>query len=236
MSETEDKVILKKLREITKDKNHWSETIDYVGEKLDEEYSVEVRAKALWLLGEMGLNYPVQVKQYVEDIADYMDDNHMKLRERSLNALGRIGRADKDMILPYFDELMTMGNDESDDVRLAFIWACENIATNAPELFCESLNIFYELLFDSGERVRMEAPEMFRVMGKRKPEQVKPYLEKLEWISENDEHRVVRIHSAGAVRVTKKALEKSNKNFNKNYFKNIKSFKNEFFLKNSIVI
>ena len=119
MSETEDKVILKKLREITKDKNHWSETIDYVGEKLDEEYSVEVRAKALWLLGEMGLNYPVQVKQYVEDIADYMDDNHMKLRERSLNALGRIGRADKDMILPYFDELMTMGNDESDDVRLA---------------------------------------------------------------------------------------------------------------------
>lgn len=212
MSETEDKVILKKLREITKDKNHWSETIDYVGEKLDEEYSVEVRAKALWLLGEMGLNYPVQVKQYVEDIADYMDDNHMKLRERSLNALGRIGRADKDMILPYFDELMTMGNDESDDVRLAFIWACENIATNAPELFCESLGIFYELLFDSGERVRMEAPEMFRVMGKRKPEQVKPYLEKLEWISENDEHRVVRIHSAGAVRVTKKALEKSNKN------------------------
>ncbi len=212
MSETEDKVILKKLREITKDKDHWSETIDYVGEKLDEEYSVEVRAKALWLLGEMGLNYPVQVKQYVEDIADYMDDNHMKLRERSLNALGRIGRADKDMILPYFDELMTMGNDESDDVRLAFIWACENIATNASELFCESLNIFYELLFDSGERVRMEAPEMFRVMGKRKPEQVKPYLEKLEWISENDEHRVVRIHSAGAVRVTKKALEKSNKN------------------------
>jgi HEAT repeat protein len=212
MSETEDKVILKKLREITKDKDHWSESIAYVGEKLDEEYSVEVRAKALWLLGEMGLNYPMQVNPYLEDIADYMDDNHMKLRERSLNALGRIGRADKDMILPYFDELMTMGNDESDDVRLAFIWACENIATNAPELFCESLNIFYELLFDSGERVRMEAPEMFRVMGKRKPEQVKPYLEKLEWISENDEHRVVRIHSAGAVRVTKKALEKSNKN------------------------
>ena len=41
MSETEDKVILKKLREITKDKNHWSETIDYVGEKLDKEYSVD---------------------------------------------------------------------------------------------------------------------------------------------------------------------------------------------------
>ena len=192
MSGTEEKIILKKLREITKDKDHWSESIAYVGEKLDEKYSVEVRAKALWLLGEMGLNYPMQVNPYLEDIADYMDDNHPKLRERSLNALGRIGRAD--------------------NVRLAFIWACENIATNAPELFCESLGIFYELLFDSGERVRMEAPEMFRVMGKRKSECVMPYLEKLEWISENDEHRVVRIHSAGAVRVTKRALEKSNKN------------------------
>ena len=215
MSGTEEKIILKKLREITKDKDHWSESIAYVGEKLDEKYSVEVRAKALWLLGEMGLNYPMQVNPYLEDIADiadYMDDNHPKLRERSLNALGRIGRADKNLILPYFDEFMTMGNDESDDVRLAFIWACENIATNAPELFCESLGIFYELLFDSGERVRMEAPEMFRVMGKRKSECVMPYLEKLEWISENDEHRVVRIHSAGAVRVTKRALEKSNKN------------------------
>ena len=148
MSGTEEKIILKKLREITKDKDHWSESIAYVGEKLDEKYSVEVRAKALWLLGEMGLNYPMQVNPYLEDIADYMDDNHPKLRERSLNALGRIGRADNELILPYFDEFMTMGNDESDDVRLAFIWACENIATNAPELFCESLNIFYELLFD----------------------------------------------------------------------------------------
>lgn len=211
MSETEEKIILKKLREIRKDRDNWIESIGYVGERIDKDYSIEVRAKALWLLGEMGLNYPMQVKQYVKDISDYMDDNHPKLRERSLNALGRIGRSDKELILPYFDELMSMGNDESDDVRLAFIWACENIATNAPELFCESMDIFYELLFDSGERVRMEAPEMFRVMGKRKPECVMPYLEKLEWLSENDEHRVVRIHSAGAVRITKKALEKSKK-------------------------
>ena len=33
-----------------------------------------------------------------------------------------------------------------------------------------------------------------------------PYLEKLEWIAENDENNIVRIHSAGAIRVTKKAL------------------------------
>ena len=54
-----------------------------------------------------------------------------------------------------------------------------------------------------------EAPEMFRVIGKRKPEYVKPYLEKLEWIAENDENPIVRIHSAGAIRITKKALKES---------------------------
>ena len=54
---------------------------------------------------------------------------------------------------------------------------------------------------------------MFRVIGKRKPKYVEPYLDKLQWFADNDLHRVVRIHSAGAVRVTKKALE-ATKNIN----------------------
>ena len=73
----------------------------------------------------------------------------------------------------------------------------------------EKLDIFYEMISDSGQKVRIEAPEMFRVIGKRKPEYVKPYLEKLEWIAENDENPIVRIHSAGAIRITKKALKES---------------------------
>ena len=48
---------------------------------------------------------------------------------------------------------------------------------------------------------------MFRVMGKRKPQYVKLYLEKLQWLVDNDSHPVVRIHSLGAIRITKKALE-----------------------------
>ena len=64
-----------------------------------------------------------------------------------------------------------------------------------------------EKIQDRGVRVRIEAPEMFRVMGKRKPQCVKPYLEKLQWFAYNDTNPVVRIHSAGAVRITKKALE-----------------------------
>lgn len=208
----EDKEILKELREITKTKENWGEVIDDVANKLNENHSVIVKAKILWLLGEMGLNYPKQVETYIIDIAFCLEDEHPKIRERAVNALGRIGRADKNLIIPYFDKIMKMRKDQVDDVRLAFVWACENIATNAPELFCKKLDLFYEMIQDKGERVRIEAPEMFRVMGKRKPQYVKPYLEKLQWFVDNDTNPVVRIHSAGTIRITKRALKESDSN------------------------
>ena len=62
------------------------------------------------------------------------------------------------------------------------------------------MSVFAELLHDRDDRVRMEAPEMFRVLGRRRPEFVRPYIELLRAISETDGNRVVRIHCQGAVR------------------------------------
>ncbi|EPF27153.1 hypothetical protein HMPREF1221_00736 [Treponema socranskii subsp. paredis ATCC 35535] len=208
-NQTADRTILKELRAITKDKANWQTAIDDVAPKLGKHYSEDVKAKALWLLGEMGLYYPSLIQPHIKQIADYLKDDNPKLRARSVNALGRIGRADKTLILPYFDTLMDMRCDTEEAVRLAFVWACENIATNAPEFFCDKLDLFYALISDKGERVRIEAPEMFRVMGKRLPHSVEPYLEKLQRFAEHDPHPVVRIHTSGAIRITKKALEES---------------------------
>lgn len=208
MLEKDEKELLRKLREMQKSTQNWPDSIDDVAEKIDEKYSVNVKAKALWILGEMGLRHPQHVELHIERIAGYLEDDHPKLRERSINALGRIGRADKNLIMPYLDKLMITRNDEMGNVRLAFVWACENIATNAPELFCKKLDIFYDMIDDSNDKVRIEAPEMFRVVGKRKPVCVKQYLEKLQWIAENDEHSVVRIHCKGAIRITENALSK----------------------------
>ncbi|MBQ2961761.1 sister chromatid cohesion protein PDS5 [Methanobrevibacter sp.] len=209
MLKKDEKEILKELRDIQKDKENWKGHIDEIALKLNDNYSDNVRAKALWMLGEMGLQYPDLVKIHIEEISGYLENENPKFRERSINALGRIGRADKELAIPYLDKLMKAREDEDAAVRLSFIWACENIGTNAPELFCEKLDIFYEMISDSNEKVRMEVPEMFRVIGKRKHHYVEPYLDKLEWIGENDEHPVVRIHSKGAVRITKNALEEN---------------------------
>ena len=66
------------------------------------------------------------------------------------------------------------------------------------------MSAFAELLRDADDKVRMEAPEVFRVLGKRRPEFVMPYVEQLLQISETDENRVVRIHCLGAIKATGK--------------------------------
>lgn len=164
----DDERIMKELRQITRNKQSWQTNIDNVSSQLNSNSSIDIKAKALWLLGEMGLKYPNDIERHIEDIAGYLEDDDSKLRERSANAIGRIGRADKNLAIPYIDKLMKLKDDESENVRHAFIWACENISVNAPELFCEKLEIFYDMISDSSKKVRIEAPEMFRVIGKRK--------------------------------------------------------------------
>ena len=60
--------------------------------------------------------------------------------------------------------------------------------------------LFAALLYDADDRVRMEAPEMFRALGKRRSEPVRPNLGRLKSVSEAEPNRVVRIHCSGAIR------------------------------------
>lgn len=55
----------------------------------------------------------------------------------------------------------------------------------------EHMPVFAGLLHDIDEKVRMEAPEIFRVLGKRRPDFVAPYLDELHHIAETDTNRVV---------------------------------------------
>ena len=196
-----DAELYKVLGALTKEKDRWEENIPYVSSLLTHA-SVKIQAKALWLLGEMGLVYSWSVQDVVPTIASFLDKPEPRLRERAVNALGRIGRGDFRVIEPYWTGLFRFASDEEPKVRLAFIWASENIATNTPDIYEDHMPIFAELLHDADDKVRMEAPEMFRVLGKRRPEFVRPYLVQLREISETDKNRVVRIHCVGAIKAT----------------------------------
>lgn len=192
------------LGQLTKDKGKWEENIPFVSSLLVHD-SVKIKAKALWLLGEMGLAHPESVHDAIPAIAAFLDSAEPLLRERSLNALGRIGRADFSAIEPYWKDLFRLATDENEKVRLAFVWASENIATNTSDVYADRMPVFEKLLHDEDEKVRMEAPEMFRVLGKRKPELVMPYIEQLQRMVKTDENRVVRIHCGGAIKAMEKA-------------------------------
>ena len=197
-----DSELYKSLGALTKNKSVWEEQIPYVESLLSAD-SVKIKSKALWMLGEMGLAFPSSIKNSVDAIASFRNSTEPILRERAINALGRIGRGCFNSVEPYWNDLFRFAHDEDASVRLAFIWASENIATNTPDPYKDHMPLFAELLHDSDDRVRMEAPEIFRVLGKRKPDFVKPYIKRLRNIAETDSNRVVKIHCQGAIRAAK---------------------------------
>ena len=191
-------VLYRELGTLTKSRDKWEANIPYVSSLLASE-SIKIKAKALWLLGEMGLAFPSGIESHVPAIAAFCSCAEPLLRERALTALGRIGRSSYRLVEPYWEELFRFASDEAAEVRLSFIWASENIATNTPDPYENFMPVFAALLLDRDDRVRMEAPEIFRVLGKRRPEFVRPYIEQLHSISESDNNRVVRIHCLGAI-------------------------------------
>ncbi len=195
--------LYKALGKLTKNKEEWEANIPYVSSLLTSD-SVKIQAKALWLLGEMGLCYPDAVRESVSTIADFLDSEEPLLRERAVNTLGRIGRGNFDLIEPYWAGLFRFADDEEANVRLSFIWASENIAVNTPDPYRDYLPVYVGLLRDPDDKVRMEAPEIFRVIGKRRPEFVLPYIDTLQQIAGTDDNRVVRIHCAGAIKATER--------------------------------
>lgn len=203
-----EKELHRELRALTPKRHAWRENISWVGALLDIP-SPGIAAKALWLSGEMGLRHPAEVEPFVARVASFLEFPYDLLRERALNALGRIGRGRFESVEPYWQKMSGLGRDGHPRVRLAFIWASENIATETPDPYGDCLPLFAGMLHDPDDRVRMEAPEMFRVLGKRRPQMVEPYLETLRWMAGNDPHPVVRIHSAGAVRVVEKGSSNS---------------------------
>lgn len=199
---SDEKEVYQKLIELGKSKDNSNAIIPKIAKYLDFP-SNKIRAKVLWMLGELGLKNPQIIEPYVSKIAKELENEEPKIRERAVGALGRIGRGKIDLIKPYLPVILSKAKDSHPDVRMNFIWACENIATNTPEVFDTSMDIFAKLLDDEGIRVRRESPKIFRVIGKRCPDLVEPYIKKLKIIAENDLDNVVKVHATGAVKAAK---------------------------------
>ena len=93
--------LYKELGILTKDRSRWQESIPLLSSLLTD-YTVKIQAKALWLLGEIGLAYPLSVQDSLPAIASFLASPVPLLRERAVNALGRIGRGSYHSVEPYW--------------------------------------------------------------------------------------------------------------------------------------
>lgn len=192
--------ILKWLTQINKTPIEWEEAYPIVLRCL-EMNDVKVLAKSLWTIGEMGYRYPHLIDDTTfKKILLFMNNTDAKIRERAINAFGRIGRSNPKIVKPYIPMLLSLSKDINDNVRMAVIWASENIASNSPTFFEKHMKVFGDLLTDSSNRVRIEAPEIFYVIGKEHPEYIRTYKSKLKKIAEEDSHIAVRAHAQRALK------------------------------------
>jgi hypothetical protein len=65
----DEKEIMEELRSLTKRKDKWQTSIEDIAIMLNGIYSSKIKAKVLWLLGEIGLKYPLQVQFHIDKIA-----------------------------------------------------------------------------------------------------------------------------------------------------------------------
>lgn len=168
-----------------------------------------VIAHACWAAGMMGFARPGLLRAELPRLARLMRHADPAVRDKAIWALGRIGRADPAPAKRYLPRLLASAADPDPRVRLSMIWACENLATVRPEWFAAAVPLFIGLLDDPDrERVRIEAPEIFRVLGKRRPGLVTRALPALKR-KLRDANRVVRIHARGALRAIARATDRA---------------------------
>ena len=201
------KIKIAEIRKIQQDKSRWQECFAFICSCLDD---IETQPKAIWMIGEMCFAFPeLLTAPLFEQLKTLLNSTNVLLHGRAICALGRIGRSNGDVAKSTLDKLLLGLQLPESEIRMKTIWAAENIATSYPEFFSGKMQLFVPCLYDKNERVRIEAPEIFRVVGKRKPELTIPFADILQSITQNDTNRVVRIHAAGALKAMKKTnLEK----------------------------
>jgi len=212
--EKENKELIQKIKTISRNGFHNIETIsnediDFLTQNIKSTDN-EIVEEIYWAIGQIGINKSEKIEHLINYAFDDLENECPIIRENALFAIGRTGRANVNLIKDRINEIIKMNNDNNSKVRMAMIWACENIANSKADLFEPYITIFEDMLDDEDEQyVKKEIPEIFRVIGKNNPELVEQSLEKLKG-KLNDNNKVMRIHIKGAIKIIEKRIMKNN--------------------------
>jgi len=214
----ENKELIQKIKTISRNGFHNIETIsnediDFLTQNI-KSADKELVEKIYWAIGQIGINKPEKVEHLINYAFEDLKNECSAIRENALFAIGRTGRANINLVKDRINEIVKMNKDNNAKVRMAMIWACENIANSKADLFEPYITIFEEMLDDEDEQyVKKEIPEIFRVIGKYNPKILEKSLDKLKG-KLNDNNKVMRIHINGAIEIIEKGLMEINNSKN----------------------
>ena len=161
--------------------------------------NAELRMRACWALGQIGYKAPQDILPAITPLAQCLTDEDAAVRANAVWALGRIGRVNPQAIQPILPDMMGSAGDPEVQVRSNFLSASENIATDQPEWLLPYLPILIRLLDDEDTRsIRRQAPELFRIIAKKRPEMLGEAAGKLESMLD-DPDEIVRLNASRAL-------------------------------------
>ena len=130
----ENKELIQKIKTISRNGFHNIETIsnediDFLTQNI-KSADKELVEKIYWAIGQIGINKPEKVEHLINYAFEDLKNECSAIRENALFAIGRTGRANINLVKDRINEIVKMNKDNNAKVRMAMIWACENIANS----------------------------------------------------------------------------------------------------------
>jgi HEAT repeat protein len=159
----------------------------------------ELRMRVCWALGQIGYKMPQDILPAIAPLTKCLTDEDAAVRANAVWALGRIGRVNPRAVLPILPAMMCRAGDPEVQVRSNFLSACENIAADQAEWLLPYLPVLIRLLDDEDTRtIRRQAPEVLRIIAKKRPEALGEAGLKLESMLD-DPDEIVRLNAGRAL-------------------------------------
>ncbi len=156
------------------------------------------RTNALYVLSQLAVGYPEEVKPAVPQLLDGISDRAVAYQTNALSALGAIASAYPTAAVEAIDELTALVDADHPGVRGNAIGLLADVAQEHPDRTTDAVDAVSERLDDEDEYVRGNAVSAILHVGLERPEAIAVAVDRLE-ARLDDPAPIVRSNACKAV-------------------------------------
>jgi len=138
------------------------------------------RTNALYVLSQLAVGYPEEVKPVVPQLLDGISDRAVAYQTNALSALGAIASAYPSAAVEAIDELTALADADHPGVRGNAIGLIADVAQEHPDRTTDAVDVVTERLDDDDEYVRGNAVSAILHVGLERPDAIAEATDRLE--------------------------------------------------------